>query len=222
MKKFICVVCCLALCLGVLGGCGGKKRYAAPIIADGSILEFTIYAFDSKSESKFALMNLGHGFVSVKNVTKSPITVGGFVLGQDKEVSIGTWGQNAHWGIWYNLESTYLTLGRYKGITSLTQGVSTLGLDNLNAYLLANDTWTPLRNCSYFALDMWNTLAAADDVMDLGWLVTPAEVSDRIRQTDGYKTDRPIINFDKVGYAKNSDATAFSAFTIKELEENAK
>lgn len=214
MKKLFCIAISLTLSLTFLFGCG-KKTFDAPPNSTDSALELTIYGFDAESEKVFGLVNLGHAFLSIKNVSSAPLTVGGFVLPADNEVSIGTWGQNAHWGIWYNLESTYMAVNRYDGRVSLTQGINLLQLDSINAYLLANDKWTPFKNCSYFAVDVWNTVSDSGTGFDFGGLVTPSRVSKRIRATNGFLINRIIKNFGSIGFSNSGLSSDFQAFEFK-------
>lgn len=215
-KKLLARVGVLLALLLCLTGCGQPKRYPAPRIEADAAAVLTLYAFNGEAERVFGLMNLGHAFVSVKNLSARPLTLAGYTLEPDSEVSIGTWGMDAHWGIWYNAESVYLTLGRYKGRVSLTQGLSAQDIDTLTAYLRANDTWTFFRNCSYFALDLWNLTAAPDERIDLGGLITPSKVHKRLSATDGSQVERPIPVFGRTGYAPDGTPASFTEFALRD------
>lgn len=198
MKKLVILVLLVLFGLS-LAGCA-EKTYVSPKLTGDEPAQVTLYAFDASSEKVFGLINLGHAFVTIKNTSDAPLTIGAYTLPQGEEVSIGTWGMNAHWGIWYNVESTYMTIGRYKGRVSLTQGIGTEELGSINTYLLQSDTWTPFKNCSYFAVDLWNLVSDESERLDLGGLITPERVANRIRRTESYKTDRMVDSFGRVGY----------------------
>lgn len=210
----IAVVFAAVLCAVSMTACG-QKSFAAAKKIDAPTAELTIYAFDGESEKVWGLLNLGHAFVSVKNVTAAPLIVGGYSVAAGDEVSIGTWGMNAHWGIWYNVESTYMTLGRYDGRVSMTQQISAGEVDIINAYLKVSDKWTPFKNCSYFAMDLWNSVADKDESVDLGGLVTPSRVAQRIAATEGYSENRPITDFGGVGYYLD-ESGEFFPFELRE------
>lgn len=214
MKKVLSAAIAL-LSVFLLFGCGQKTRFKVPSTPPDTVLELTLYAFDGKSERVPLLINLGHAFITVKNVTDNNQQIGAYTLRPNEECSIGTWGMNAHWGIWYNVESTYLTLSRYEGRVSVTQGITDSDVSLLNEYIKNNDTWTPFKNCSYFAVDLWNLASDADEFFDLGGLITPDRVTKRIKNTDGYATNRNISEFDAVGYL-SSEKSKFTEFVLRE------
>lgn len=181
-----------------------KREISAPP-ADNSVVMY-LYAFDGTSEAVFGIPNLGHAFLSFYNGTAETVTIGKYDIASGDEITVGTWGQQAHWGIWYNIEAQYMSIGRYKGIVSLARTVSDEERGKINAYLADTDYWTPLTNCSKFALSAWNE-GAGEDKIDLGGLVTPARVKAEIEKFSTFEVYRiSPVSADAAFYDSESDA----------------
>ena len=110
-----------------------QSEYIFNLEKENSIGTLTLYAFNGDSERVPGTINLGHAFISVENTSEETIKVGAMTLEANEQTSVGGWGQTAHFGIWYNIESTYMTIGRYKGILSLTTQITKDDLNNLNS-----------------------------------------------------------------------------------------
>lgn len=100
----------LVLVLVSMVALGPGAATAAP---SAKVATLTVYADASAlAENGWTAETLqsGHAFISVKNISTSPITVGGLTKVQPQQVvTVGTWGnREEHVGVWYNLESYYI------------------------------------------------------------------------------------------------------------------
>ena len=103
-----------------------------------------------------------HSFITIKNISSSNINVGCFSgIAPNNTMSLGTWGNKAeHKGIWYNLESYYISKkSAYTGRISIGWALTQTELNTLNAFIKNNDTWSVTSNCSVFAYKAWNSVA---------------------------------------------------------------
>jgi hypothetical protein len=105
----------------------------------------------------------GHSFITVKNTSRSPISVGGLhAIAPLETVSVGSWGNKMeHEGLWYNLESYMVHQNASMYATaSLTRQLTTADLTTLNDYILKHDSYDVVtNNCSSFASRAWNTVS---------------------------------------------------------------
>lgn len=206
MKKFLCTILIIVILCTLFVGCSPTdKTYKNAPPKDNAVAVITLYTFNGDSERVPGLMNLGHAFITISNISNTALTIGSFTLDPNSEVSVGAWGIDAHWGIWYNVESTYMSIGRYDGRISVSQQIDANDIDVLNDYIAKNDTWTPFKNCSASALTMWNIVSHTDAFIDLTGLITPARIYSLIIANDGYEVNRIMPNFGMVGYGKAPD-----------------
>lgn len=201
--------------LPLFASCGTKEILDFNLTKNNSVGTVTLYSFNGDSERVPGTINLGHAFISVKNTTSQLMKVGAFTLEPNEEVSVGGWGQTAHFGMWYNIESTYMKLGRYQGIISITTEFVTEDLIKLNEYIKTHDQWSLFKNCSYMALDMYNTVANEEDKISVGKLVTPGKLYDKLKNSVDSVFDRQITYFTKVGYSANYEMTELVEFELK-------
>lgn len=205
------------LCSIVFLGCGSVQDSVTINEQEGGVVELTIYAFNGDSERSFLCLNMGHSFIAVTNNSDENIMVGALEVESGQSASIGTWGQSAHWGVWYNLESEYMSIGRYEGISSITQDITLSQVDDLTTYIAENDYWKFTKNCSYFAVEIWNSVSDESEQINFSSVATPGEIVTILSNSLGYETDKPIENYGKVGYAVGGDADAFVEFTMEAI-----
>ena len=192
-----------------------QSEYNFTLEKENSIGTLTLYAFNGDSERVPGTINLGHAFISVENTSEETIKVGAMTLEANEQTSVGGWGQTAHFGIWYNIESTYMTIGRYEGILSLTSQITEDDLNNLNSYIKDHDQWSMFKNCSYMALDMYNIVANEDSKIEINGLITPGKIYNVLKKTDKNELERPIENFTKVGYSADYEMTNLVEFKLR-------
>ncbi len=190
MKKIVfLLLLCLTLCFASCSAPAPVERTVSE--PETAVAQLTLYAFDGVSERVFGIPNLGHAFVAIKNTSALTLNFFGYNLEPDKEVTVGTWGQSAHWGIWINIEAEYMRIGRYKGIVSLSRGITPATLDKISIHMNGADYWTPTTNCSAFALALWN-IDAENNNIGIKGLVTPGKLTAQIKQFESFKTERPV------------------------------
>lgn len=205
MKKIFLLILCFVLSF-TLFACGQVNEEERAINDKaGTVAELTLYSFDGKSESVFAIPVLGHAFVALKNTSENTISVYGFEITPGTEVTIGSWGQSAWFGIWFNVESYYMSLGRYRGIVSLSQNITLDDLDKMTQYMAGNDVWTPSKNCSFFAVSLWNLAENGNEIDDINGLTTPEKLANSIKQFNSCLIQRPSQTPDGVSYKKDGE-----------------
>lgn len=206
--------CVLALMLLILPlcivGCDKSRDYSASIDADDKV-KLTLFTYDGKGESHFGLMNLGHSFLSVENISDEDIIVGKMTLGAGEEIALGTWSVKAHFGLWYNLEGNYTKAYRkYDGRISVSIGLTLDDLDKVNEYIKDNDHWGVYKNCSYFALNLYNLVASESEHIDTPLIYTPGYIAGIIKKFDTCETNKVIHCEDKFGYFDGDEYIEYS------------
>ncbi len=186
----------------MLTGCGEKNNgeYVAHIDeSDTAIL--TIFTYNGSTEKKPMLMNLGHAFFSLENVSSENITVGKMVVEPHTTITIGTWSVAEHFGVWYNLESNYIKYnGKYDGRLSVSIGINSADIDIINDSIASMDKWDPLHNCSYFALTTWNKVAGDSEKIDTPLIYTPTHLAKILSRFPTCETNKEIDTVDTFGY----------------------
>lgn len=198
MKRLSAIFLALAAAL-VLAACGTERRTLRAPVTDESAGAITIYAYEPDNEPNYGLMYLGHAFLSVENLSSQAVSVGAITLQPGESCSIGSWGMTHHFGVWYNVESSYIhAAGKYGGRVSVTKGIEKDDFAKIGDYVAANDSWSLLTNCARFAANIFNLTSG--DQFGIGGLVTPTRLAKAIRAFREYEVNRPIENFGKVGY----------------------
>jgi len=196
MKKLmvLSIMAVSAFCCTVLFACSPNiaVRDISGVVNIDSIGEIRIYSFDGEGRGMFLIPNLGHAWISVKNLSDDPFVIAGYTVDPDEELTIGTWAQEAYWGIWFNLESYYLKNNLYKGNVSVGREIADhVDLEILNSYTKDKDTWNFSQNCTLFALGMWNTIAR-EDKMTINGIITPAGLKAKIKEFKTYEAERMV------------------------------
>lgn len=197
MKSLFVFLTAIAVVFG-LSACAQSRK--TPTAFDGApVAAISIFAVDAESTENYGLLYLGHSFLAFENVSDADLQVGAITLKPGEMCSVGSWGMNAHFGLWYNVESNYIDNAQlYAGRVSLTKGVSAEGMAAVNARLAKLDKWTPFTNCARVAMDTFD--AAGGDTLKLGGLVTPTRLKNEIRRWTNAETDRPIVNYGAAGF----------------------
>ncbi|MBQ6706874.1 MAG: hypothetical protein IJN07_05155 [Clostridia bacterium] len=171
----------------------------------------SIFAANDGSTSSWSIS--GHAFLTFKNTSCSPITVGGLTVWVDNEITIGTWGnKEPHDGIWYNLESYIInTYGSYENRVSLSIDITQNDVDLINAVIANNDTWSETNNCSSFATKVWNEVSSI--ALSAGTPNTPTSLMLSIKSKAGYETARSVQNNTNIGYMSNGEFVAATVNT---------
>lgn len=204
MKKimsFLIVICTIFVC-----SCSSQKVSITPI--EDSVATMTIVSFDGESESVMGLMNLGHAFIAIENNSEEDILVGKYNLKSGRVVTIGTWSILEHFGVWYNVESNYIEYcDKYNGRVSLSKQINKDDLEKITTFINDNDKWNIFRNCSYFAVNLWNSVAKSGESFNVGR--TPSAIAKSIKLSDGYNQNQTFAVSSSMGYFDGSNYVEF-------------
>lgn len=201
MKKFLTFCILILLCAYSFCACSQNniKHYTTVDSSDVALL--SLFTFDGNSESHFGLFNLGHAFLSLENISENNLSIGKNTLAPRKTISIGTWSIKAHFGVWYNVESNYIKdFDKYNGRVSITCGVSLEDIQKINNFINSHDYWSPLNNCSNFALNLWNTIATKEETLEKPLIYSPAKLARALKAFESFEVNRPIETEDKFHY----------------------
>ncbi len=203
-KKFTFKALLLSLMLFtccVLSACGGNPSDYKINLYDTDVAKISLFSYSGKDEAKWGLMNLGHCFVSIENTSSEDINLYKMTIPSGETVAIGTWSLSEHFGIWFNIESNFIAShNKYDGRYSITTGLSQEDLEKIDDYMKEKDMWGPIRNCSYFALNMWNEVAEDSEKIETPLIYTPSYVEGEIKKFDNYEKNRAINTSEKCFY----------------------
>ena len=215
MKKFICllsVIFAVSAVIFPLTACADKKPSESRSVTDAAnpAAELTIYTFDGKPESEYGIVNLGHAFLGFKNLSREVIDIG-VPVAPGEEVTFGTWSIAEHFGVWYNVESNYiLNYNKYYGRQSIEKLVSLEDAETIRAFIFENDLWTPLKNCTWFAVNLWNAVSAGGDRLDTPLIYSPAKLKEDISCFNKVKTNKSVFTSESIVYITGSGPEKFS------------
>ncbi len=207
----------LALCAciaAVAAGCGrpvADRKVNDP--DSGVVAKLTLYATGERGKVAPMLVAAGHAYCSVENVSDAPIALGhGYVLPEGATVTLASWEFDAHGGIWYNIEPTYIDQGWFGKRKSITRNVDSDALSLMNEYLRDPDTdkWTLFANCTHFAVGLWNAASAdSGDVIDTKGMLTPSDLVKHIVRFEGNEVGRPHNSAQPIGYYSGKEFIEF-------------
>ena len=199
MKKIFTLCLLLVLSMITLTAC--KQEHHKTLIEASDTALLTLYTFDGSSESTMGLFNLGHAFVSIENISEVTIKIGKNTLEPHEAITIGTWSIKAHFGVSYNVESNYINNhNKYDGRISVTCGINSNDIATISKFIDNNDYWSPLHNCSQFALNLWNSVASTDEELVTPVIYSPGKIAKSLKNFEVYETNRQIETGDKMYY----------------------
>lgn len=213
MRRVGLIILCLTLiapCIFFFACKQNDKKHEITNSTD-SIAEFSIITYDGVSESKNMLKNLGHSFLSVKNLSGNDIVVGNYILQPNDVVTFGTWSINDHFGVWYNVETNYIRFSnKYDGRISVSQNINLNELEKISKFILSHDRWNPVNNCSYFAINCWNEIADENEKLQTYLIYKPVKLAKEIKLFSNYKINLDLSTNSKFGYFNNNHFKEFS------------
>lgn len=121
------------------------------IVARVSIVSYLKNAFST-----------GHSWLYIENLTDRTLTVGVYELEPGEAVSVGTfrYSRKEGRGIYYNVErycvNKFGASQRYSLSETVTAGELNSISKKINSY---SGKWTPVKNCAYFAANVWNGIS---------------------------------------------------------------
>lgn len=153
--------------------------------------------FSSPSSTSSSLNDTGHAWITVKNNSPYAITIGKMSISPNTGVSLGTWGNTVHSGLYYNLE--YSRVETLSGRVSYSRNIFASQWNN--DYVLQHDSWDAYNNCAAFAVGLWNSMLSSQYQINFnGSWPHPNVVAQRIRQFSGYLTNATVVGNSNVGY----------------------
>lgn len=165
-------------------------------------IKVTIFSIADSSSSSSGPNISGHSWITVKNNSPYNITIGKMSISPNSGVSLGTWGNTVHIGLYYNLE--YDRAQYFYGRVSYSRNIFSSQWNN--DYVLNNDEWSLYDNCANFAVGLWNSMLSSQYSISFGgsW-PTPSIVKNKILQFNGYNTNAVIVGNNNVGYYEGNE-----------------
>lgn len=177
---------------------------------------YSMYGDDSSASSSGG--GLGHAWLVIENGTNNNYSFYNTTLSAGETVSIGTWGNvedpdtgDVYKGAWLNLEAYY---GWGTASTaSLTITITAEQLSAVSAKCIEMNDWTLIKNCSYFASKVWNSVAPSDMQVSSYFFPAnfPSTLKNNIEDVDGHQTNRAFAYNDYIGYCTNSTTFKYIA-----------
>lgn len=148
-KKRICLVLSFLLVLLMMAP---VSAMAASTQADAA--KVTVFSYAK-------VFKAGHSWIYIKNISSKTLKIGAYALKPGEGVSVGAFmnTRKEGKGIYYNVESYVVNTYGASGRVSLTEGVTEAEIAKISDYILSHNTWTPVKNCSYFAAKIWNMIS---------------------------------------------------------------
>lgn len=178
------------------------------------LIQLSVYAlYGSGSSSSSSNDGLGHAWIVVENGTRSSYSFYNTTLLSGETYSIGTWGNrkdpdtdNTVKKAWLNLESHFQMVG--ENTVSLTINISKEQLKTVSDKCIELNNWGAIKNCSYFASQVWNSVAPESKKVNSFFFPAnfPKTLKASIQKIDGYQTNRKIDKNDYIGYCTDSDS----------------
>ncbi len=200
MKKIFCFLLILVI-LFSFTGCKNEEKteFKNP---ENPICRVNLFASNGSYDKRFLIMNFGHSFISIENLSENNINVGDYILKKDEEITLSVWPVSNHSGVWYNIESGMIAAtDKYSDRISVSFLIDYNTLEEINFLLKEAPTWNVFYNCSDFTLDIYNiiTKSSYEPVF-----VTPNKLVKLFKEYD-FDTYRTIAENDNIGYFKNGE-----------------
>ncbi|MGN1193979.1 MAG: hypothetical protein ACI4SB_00685 [Acutalibacteraceae bacterium] len=150
-KRAVCIVLSLIFLFMALS----PLSVLAAGSGTGDVAKLTVFSY-SKS------YKIGHSWVYIENTSTKTLKIGAYNLKPGEGVSVGAFmnTRKEGKGIYYNVESYVVNTYGASGRLSLTEGINESEVTKISNYILSNNTWTPVRNCAYFAAKIWNMVSS--------------------------------------------------------------
>lgn len=212
VKRVIAGLFILICSVALTCGCDDNKNKKQLASIDDSVGNLTIFSLtQSNKDTLPLLLNLGHSFITIENTSSDNMTIGNYELTPNETICIGTWSISNHFGVWYNVESNYNSkYNRYDGRISLTKEISSNDITTITTFIAKHNYWNPFRNCSYFALNLWNSVADSNEKLKKPIIYSPTHVTQEIKKFNNYEYNRPLPTNSNMGYYSNAKFVSFN------------
>lgn len=210
-KKFIAIALIFTF-IFMFSSCGiTPNQYVLAEVKPTDIALISLFSHDGKGQTKFGILNMGHSFLAIKNISNKSIKIGEMNVSPNETITISTWSILDHFGIWYNVESNYIKFNdKYNGCISVTTGINSKDVSNINNFIEKNDYWNPFSNCTKFSLSIWNIVAEENEKIEKPFMYFPKYVYKEIQNFDHYEINQNITTDTYMGYFKNGNYIKFS------------
>ena len=194
IKRFLAIIL-IMLAIIPLAGC--DRSEAEPVnktlsVASDDVALLTLFSDNGKGESNWLVRNYGHTFLAVSNISENAFAVGDMVVNPGETITVGLWSVFEHFGVWYNIESNYIKEhNKYAERVSITIGITLDDVSKMSSVIKENDAWTPLYNCSKFALEVWNNVANENEKIESKFFMSPGYLVDKMKAFSGYENVKP-------------------------------
>lgn len=104
----------------------------------------------------------GHSWLYIENLKDRTLTVGIYELEPGEAVSVGTfrYTRKEGRGIYYNVERYCVNKFGASARYSLSETVTASELNGISRKINSySGKWTPVKNCAYFAANVWNSIS---------------------------------------------------------------
>jgi hypothetical protein len=192
IKRFLAVIL-IMLSIVSLAAC---KEIENPVsktlsVSAEDVALLTLFSDNGKGDSNWLVRNYGHSFLAVTNISENAFAVGDMVVNPGETISVGLWSVFEHFGVWYDIESNYIKEhDKYSKRVSITIGVGLEDISSISEVIKENDAWTPIYNCSKFALDVWNRVATDNEKIESHFFMSPGYLVEEIKSFNGYENVR--------------------------------
>ncbi len=170
-----------------------KNEYGSSTATADSEKIGTVSLYSSKIAYPKPSRLTGHSWIYIYNTTDSPFYIKDMIVPPDYGISFGTTANPSmgHRGLWYNVEgfSKY-----YLTNISIEGDFYEEDIEYVEAFLDNHNKWTLFYNCTTFATELWNNLAAGKDREIKA--ITPVTLHNDILRTDDYYVNKPFVIFD--------------------------
>jgi len=202
MKRYVFVALLIFMSIFTFSACDGNKDRGLDV-SDDDVALLSIYADDGSSESNFLLRNYGHAFLSIENISDTSFTIGDRQVNAHETITVGLWNVLEHFGIWYNIESNYISeYNKYSNRYSLTIGISLEDIQKICELIDKSDRWNPFFNCSTFAMKVWNLVAEDNEKINSKLIVSPSYLVKEITKFDDFEKNRECVTDKNIQYYK--------------------
>ena len=179
-KRILCMLLCCVLLVGLLST-------AALAAGDPVVARMTLFSYQKNC------IDIGHAWLYFENLSNQEITVGVYTLAPGEAVSIGTFKNTRSdgAGVYYNVEAYCTAKYGANGRVSLSETITASELAKVTGLINSNNTWTLVRNCSWFASKIWNSVSDIDVFSGS----TPSCLKTSMNVESGYKcqTNAPMF-----------------------------
>jgi hypothetical protein len=173
---------------------------------EGYIMSIVVDPGGLNSGSETSNSGTGHGFLMIKNCSSKAVTIGYVTVLPEQCITIGTAGNllgeggssgESMEGIFYNREAYHFVESNYyQTRVSLSIPIDNADLEHINENYLRNDAyndWNLLfhggHNCTWFAMNVWNSITEFDvnaSSGDNGLIYTPWTLAASIKTYNWY------------------------------------